>query len=417
MDWLDPLLQLPPWLTHGLSGAAAALIITGVIRRARADASRPRDSRRSEWTLTVIAAMIATGVALQGMWALFDTLQMPLAARIALCGFVEIAMTISAIRARRNLLQFGSTGVDGIAVWVFAGLNALLATLEARSLAEHLLRLSAPFVAAWLWHRGMVGEYQDVQPRRRQPVAWRITPERVLVWLRLAEPGEREIAEIDGARRRAALARAALRYHSLPDGWRRRVAGWMLRRRGFSAVERLGLGVNPDVIDGIRTTLAAVYQLAPGTAPAAVEPVDPWQLAPANHIQPPPDGPDGAAEPEPDVLVDLGEPPAAEADEDRAPAPETVHATVHVDEEPTVHARAEDARTHADARPEPDRDAVYARWREDELSPETARHWPSVRVGEECRVSASQGSRIRAAWLARLRQETEEAHLRLVHTS
>jgi hypothetical protein len=334
MDWLDPLLQLPPWLIHGLSGAAAALIITGVIRRARADA-RPRDSRRSEWTLTVIAAMIATGVALQGMWALFDTLQMPLAARIALCGFVEIAMTISAIRARRNLLQFGSTGVDGIAVWVFAGLNALLATLEARSLAEHLLRLSAPFVAAWLWHRGMVGEYQDVQPRRRQPVAWRITPGRVLVWLRLAEPGEREIAEIDGARRRAALARAALRYHSLPDGWRRRVAGWMLRRRGFSAVERLGLGVNPDVIDAL----------------------------------------------------------------------------------PPVHARAEDARTHADARPEPDRDAVYARWREDELSPETARHWPSVRVGEECRVSASQGSRIRAAWLARLRQETEEAHLRLVHTS
>jgi hypothetical protein len=33
MDWLDPLLQLPPWLIHGLSGAAAALIITGVIRR------------------------------------------------------------------------------------------------------------------------------------------------------------------------------------------------------------------------------------------------------------------------------------------------------------------------------------------------------------------------------------------------
>ena len=52
-------------------------------------------------------------------------------ARVAVFGFVELAVAVSAIRARRALRETGSTGVDGAAVWVLAGLSAALSALDA----------------------------------------------------------------------------------------------------------------------------------------------------------------------------------------------------------------------------------------------------------------------------------------------
>ena len=101
------------------------------------------------------------------MWRVFgDALHMSGPARVAVFGFVELAVAVSAIRARRALRETGSTGVDGAAVWVLAGLSAALSALDADSGAAVLLRLAAPLVAAWLWERGLAPDRRQLQVRR-----------------------------------------------------------------------------------------------------------------------------------------------------------------------------------------------------------------------------------------------------------
>jgi hypothetical protein len=269
---------VPAWAVAGAAVLAAVLLLAVRLRRP----VRVDRGRRLETVLTVAAAGIATGVSASGMWRVFgDALGMSGPARVAVFGFVELAVAVSAIRARRALRETGSTGVDGAAVWVLAGLSAVLSALDARSGAEVLLRLAAPLVAAWLWERGLAPDRRQLQVRRRRgPVSWRVTRERVLVWLRLAEPAERAVAEVDRARKVARLTRAAWRYHSLTAagaaGWRVRRAAAVLRRQTLASVEHLALGEDDEARDAVRRSLATLYQVTAGTAPDALAHLTPW---------------------------------------------------------------------------------------------------------------------------------------------
>lgn len=276
---------VPAWAAVGAATlTAAGAILLAVSRRSRP--ARPDRARRLETALTVAAAGIATGVSASGMWRVFgDALGMSGPARVAVFGFVELAVAVSAIRARRALRETGSTGVDGAAVWVLAGLSAALSALDADSGAAVLLRLAAPLVAAWLWERGLAPDRRQLQVRRRRgPVAWRVTRERVLVWLRLAEPSERAVAEVDRARKVARLTRAAWRYHSLTaagaSGWRVRRAAAALRRHTLAGVEHLALGEDEQARESVRRSLATLYQVADGTAPEALAHLSPWDGRP-----------------------------------------------------------------------------------------------------------------------------------------
>src|SRR5690606_10980257 len=152
---------------------------------------------RPEDALTMGAAAIATGVSAQGMWNFFTgefpELAWPL--RLLLFAFIEIAVVTSAVRARRSMRENYSAGLDGVAVWALAALTAVLASLEAATFPEWLFRLSAPLVAAWLWERGMAIERRRITGHSR--IHWRITPERILVRLGLAEAAERTADEVD----------------------------------------------------------------------------------------------------------------------------------------------------------------------------------------------------------------------------
>jgi hypothetical protein len=304
---LYSLAGLPAWAVPAVGvlavAALTALAYLAGSRRRQAATTDPdlasENGRRwegLEMVLTLAAAGIATAVAVNGMWRVFgDALGFTGPGRIALAGFLEIALMVSAIRARRSLRDTGTVGVDGAAVWAMAALSAILAAADAHGLAR-AFRFIAPLVAAWLWERGMAADRRATRPtQQRDPIAWRLTRHRLAVRLGLADPTHRAGTDIDRAHRLAQLTRARLRLAVLSTpmprllAWltlrpvRRAIAAWRLQRHALAAVEHLQLGTDPTITTTITSTVAAVVGLPAATDPAALaaSPIDPWTATPA----------------------------------------------------------------------------------------------------------------------------------------
>jgi hypothetical protein len=175
--------------------------------------------------LTVAAALVAAMFGAQGMWGfLRATLHLPTI--LAALGFTlfELVMLVCALRARRSLLADGSSGPEGAMLWLFA--------THAQSWAEALFRLLVPSIAAWLWHRLMRLEHRQLTGKL-SGINWRLTPERILIRLGLADPTDRTAAEVSAERTLMTLAIAARKART--PGWGR---GRLTRRRLDAALQR-----------------------------------------------------------------------------------------------------------------------------------------------------------------------------------
>ncbi|MFC6081872.1 hypothetical protein [Sphaerisporangium aureirubrum] len=234
-------------------------------------------NRPAEDILTIVAASIATGVSAQGMWRFSgDVLGFDGPLRLLLFAFIEVAVITSAVRARRNMRENFSAGIDGMAVWVLTGLSAVLSSLDARSLAEAIFRLAAPLVAAWLWERGMAIERHRITGRSR--IKWRFTPERAMVRLGLAEVSDRTVTEVDAHRRLTRVALAAKRARALREAGasdrRMRVALTKLDRMMDQAVEHTGLAVDQARQEALLSQIGALYNTS---ALIDLRPPVPWE--------------------------------------------------------------------------------------------------------------------------------------------
>ncbi|WP_051193314.1 hypothetical protein [Nocardia jiangxiensis] len=188
-----------------LAALGAFVVVWGAIWAVR---SARRRGLTGEQAGTLLAAAIATGVSAQGMWVFFDkSLHLTLSLRIMFFAFLEIMVLTSALRARSAQQVSGSAGIDGVAMWVLTCLSAVLAATDADNAGTVLIRLSAPLVAAWGWERSMALE------RRRSGalggINWRITPERMLIRLGIADPTDRTAGEAARQRRLIDVALAA----------------------------------------------------------------------------------------------------------------------------------------------------------------------------------------------------------------
>jgi hypothetical protein len=194
--------------------SAGALVVLGVIAAVIAIRALRKSSQAGADVLTWVAASIATAVSAQGMWQFTArTLDVHWSLRALGFAFIEVAVVTSAVRARRNMREQYTAGPDGVAVWALTALSAVLSSLEARSAPEALFRLAAPLVAAWLWERGMAIERRRTLGKGR--IHWRVTPERILVRLGLAEASDRTAGEVDTQRRLTRVALAAKRVRDL----------------------------------------------------------------------------------------------------------------------------------------------------------------------------------------------------------
>ncbi|MEW9533191.1 hypothetical protein [Microbispora sp. NPDC049125] len=243
--------------------------------------------RPTEDILTIVAASIATGVSAQGMWRFSgDVLGFDGPLRFLLFAFIEVAVITSAVRARRNMRENYSAGIDGIAVWALTCLSAVLSSMDARSVAEAIFRLAAPLVAAWLWERGMAIERHRITGRSR--INWRLTPERMLVRVGLAEASDRTASEVDAHRRLTRVALAAKRARALRESGasdrKMRVALAQLDRAMDRAVEYTGLAVDEKRQEALLSQIGALYNTA---ALIDLSPPVPWAPEPEEPPAPP----------------------------------------------------------------------------------------------------------------------------------
>ena len=260
------------WIAAGI--VAAALTLYGLWHLKRLAGTRPLEE-----SLTVVAAAIATGVSAQGMWRFTgDVLGFDGPLRVLLFAFIELAVIASAVRARRSMRDNYSAGIDGIAVWVLTVLTAVLSAMDARSPAEAVFRLAAPLVAAWLWERGMAVERRRVSGL--SGINWRLTPERILVRLGLAEARDRTADEVDAHRRLTRVALAAVRARELAEASkpgkatrRQARAHARLRTALERAEEHTDLATNPATQS---TLLDKALILRSGTGLTQLPDVLPW---------------------------------------------------------------------------------------------------------------------------------------------
>lgn len=263
----------------GLALVLATVIVTWRTVRAAARAVRRHlDGQRPEDVLTFVVAGLITAIAAQGMFRFFgDKLSMPWWMQsLTFCVF-ELAQVACVLRARRNVRdpEVGTAGIDGVLVWVMSAVSAVLSSTDAHGWGA-VARMVFPFAAAILWERGLSIERKRTRPADER-VQSRITFERILVWLRLAEPSGRTATDVDAHRRISRLAKAAKRVRILQaSNTEGRPLARALRRLDAAmeaAVEHAGLATDPDRQSALVAQLGALYGAA---GLAKLTPVAPW---------------------------------------------------------------------------------------------------------------------------------------------
>lgn len=282
-----------PGPAAGVAAAVTFLVMAFVMwigRRGKVARPAGVVNRRPETILTIIVAVILTGASAQGMWMFWsEVVQVKGPLLVVLFGGLELALFAEALRARSNLLVSiakhkhdttvrVTTGVDGIAVWFLAGLTGFLSALHADSIGLAALRLVLPFVAAWLWERALASEKSDHGVRKLR--AWVLSLENILIKLRLVQAKDRDVTEVERARRINKLADMALDVHHYPSRWE-----WLRKRRERklmdavrAAAEHLNLASDQEVMDEVQRAIAVRYGAIEGTRPQALAALDPWAV-------------------------------------------------------------------------------------------------------------------------------------------
>ncbi|WP_106399817.1 hypothetical protein [Actinocorallia populi] len=311
-------------------GVVAMLLVMALT--ARMLRALRRGKVEGQRVVTLLGAAIATGLSAQGMYVFFrDSVEVPPVLRIVFFAFLEIMVLGSALRAKASMQEKYSAGIDGIAMWTFTILSAVLAATHAHGLGETLFRLSVPLAAAWAWEREM-----KLERRRRTGVSglnWTLTPERILTRLGLADPTDRTASEAGSQHRLMRLALAAKKARIARDSGDRRAYTKALRKLDKAmdrAAELTGLGTDagrPQAPEEILVgRLAVLYNTE---SLLDLRPPAPWAPpAPARAETAPATVPRQAPPPKAERLAAPVTPPAPPVAEPAPPAPAPVPAPV-----------------------------------------------------------------------------------------
>ena len=138
--------------------------------------------------LTAVAALMPTLLSAQGMISVgVDVLGLAVAVALCLAVFLELALVSSALLARAAVFRGRSARADLVSTWVFSVISGMFSAahellgpageaglrdwqIDARAALAAGVRVAAPLVAAWLWHRILTGDRhdRDTAPTRRE---------------------------------------------------------------------------------------------------------------------------------------------------------------------------------------------------------------------------------------------------------
>lgn len=221
--------DLMHWATVHKPAAITATVVTltvlltmALLLRRGFRAAREAGRGRGITVLINVAALLATSVQASGMWKFFDrTMGLPVGFRIVLFGFMEIALLACGLRARANVEDGADAGIDGVLVWALALASGVMSSTDASSAREALMRVMVAVVVAALWSRDLLAAKKAARAggaRRTGPIRWRITGERLFVWLRLADAVDTTVQGVEAGRRVSRYLRATDR---AARSWRR----------------------------------------------------------------------------------------------------------------------------------------------------------------------------------------------------
>jgi len=300
-----------PWSYIGV-GVAALLTLVLLLLAALLVSNAVRVAGRERRISALInqAGLLATSVQATGMWKFFGTtMGLPGGFRVVLFGFMEIALLACALRARDNVERGEDAGIDWFLVVALALSSGVMSSTDAASAQEVLMRVLVSVVVALLWTRDLMAAKRKARAngaRRSGPVRWRITPERIFVWLRLADAIDTTVQGVEAGRRvsrylratdraarswrwpwsseaRADRARMRLTTHALMHGDPTEVHEQLADSAFNDALRRLGIGAPQTPQE--RPVLNV---LSPFTRP--FPPQDSPFSAAVNTLPPPPSG-------------------------------------------------------------------------------------------------------------------------------
>jgi hypothetical protein len=106
----------------------------------------------------------------------------------------------------------GDAGIDGALVWVLALASGLMSSTDASTFREALMRILVSVVVALLWTRDLMAAKQvarktGAEQRPAEKVRWRVRPDRIAVWLRLADAVDTTVVTVESARQVAKFLR------------------------------------------------------------------------------------------------------------------------------------------------------------------------------------------------------------------
>lgn len=168
----------PAWHKAAAAGAAAALAIIiwralhitrNAARRTLAASDEPMDP------FTIIITVMATGLSIDGMWAVFGSLHLVTPARIVSCGVLEASGFAFMRLARKDIKAGRPATAHTIIVWALAILSGLLSAAASKSAIETIVRLVFPSLAVQLCHSWFLPIPTEVTLTQRQKGkrAWR----------------------------------------------------------------------------------------------------------------------------------------------------------------------------------------------------------------------------------------------------
>lgn len=312
-SWVDTALSVAASYRPVAIAAAIALAtlvilwaVNRLIRRIKGEKSPAVQfgGNKLRKVLVYLAASIGSGFTITSMWNAFDhKLHIDnIFVRIVLCAVFEIMILASAVNSRafrikraaehddreearkaagetdKPTVEQREIDVDGIATWVFAVVSAWICYSDSTNSVEAAMRGFLPIGVAWMWERAIAADLRTfTRTVRSKKINLRISTERILVFLRLAEPTGRDVSDVDRARYRSAFTVAAFKLHTrrADEAWQWRIdfARWRLRRAGLAIMKRSGVAE----LMAAQKDVATLYGIEDFTAPDAVEHLAAWK--------------------------------------------------------------------------------------------------------------------------------------------
>lgn len=217
---------------------AVAIVVFPLFYAVRAVVTdRSRDRVEVGMGVVIGAANIVSAT---GMYSFMrDVFQLNVIFSVIGCGVLDVLMTFFAVLARRKATESptegdGRPGTALALMWFFTTAIAVLGASDASGAWAVVGRLIWPFLAASGW------SYLLVLHRRQRghapTINWRLTPERIAIALRIADPvADRTASQAEKERRLSDLARAVRARDRAGEGAKR----WLRRHPSKKAAKNV----------------------------------------------------------------------------------------------------------------------------------------------------------------------------------